>query len=141
MFDVVVHRFGFLKHVPLLPHLFDAILKVATLFKDRRILDYVDEIEEEVLSWQDTSIHFHKYGGIQFDIAKKEIGHIHGNGLVDVLFSKEVKMQYLQTSRVQEHHVFKNSGWVSLWVRSGEDRQLAVEMLRRSYEAKVNNKG
>src|SRR5437773_1499965 len=133
MFDIVVHRFGFLKHVPLLPHLFDAMLKITTYFNNKRILDYVDEIESEVLTWQDTSIRFHKYGGIQFDTAKKEIGHIHGNGLLDVLFSREVKMQYIQAGRVQEHHVFKDSGWVSLWVRDDDDKKLAVELLRRSY--------
>jgi hypothetical protein len=136
MFEIVVHRFGLLKHVPLLPHLFDAMLKVSTLLSNRRILDYIDEIESEVLAWPNTTNHFHKYGGIQFDTAKKEIGHIHGNGLLDVLFSREVKMQYIHAGRVQEHHVFKDSGWVSLWIRNADDKKLAVEMLRRSYEGK-----
>ena len=134
MFDFVVRRLGFLKHVPVLPHVFDAWLKIRLFFSNRRILDYVDDIEKEVMSWNRTSVHMHKYGGIQFDIGQKEIGHIHGNGLLDVLFSREIKMQYLKAGRVMEHHVFKNSGWISFYVRTEEDKRMAVELLRRSYE-------
>jgi hypothetical protein len=139
MFDLIVNRFGFLKHVPFLPHLFDAVLKATTYFTNRRILDYVDEIESEVMTWQNTSISFHKYGGIQFDAHQKEIGHIHGNGLLDVLFSREIKMQCIKAGRVQEHHVFKDSGWISLWVKNDDDKNLAVELLRRSYAGRVQH--
>jgi Family of unknown function (DUF5519) len=133
VFDFVVKYFGFLKHVPLLPHVFDALLKISMIFRNSQILDYLDEIENEVLSWEKTSAYLHKYGGIQFNFDKKEIGHIHGNGLLDILFSKEVKVKFVQEGRVKEHHIFKDSGWISFYIRTTEDKQFAIELLRQSY--------
>ena len=137
VFDFVVRYFGFLKHIPLLPHVFDAMLKIVLVWRHSEIASYLDEIEDEVLSWNEISLRMHKYGGIQFDINKREIGHIHGNGLLDILFSREDKTRFLEGGRVQEHHVFKNSGWVSLYIRTREDKDLAIGLLRYSYGKKA----
>ncbi|SRR5258706_73314 len=139
MFNFIVKYLGFLKHVPLLPHLFDAFMKIALLIYHKDILDYLDEIENEVLSWKKTSAHLHKFGGIQFNLNGKEIGHIHSNGLLDILFSKEVKMQFVKEGRVNEHHIFKNSGWISFYIRTIDDKNLAIELLRRSYIKKMRS--
>jgi Family of unknown function (DUF5519) len=138
VFDFVVRYLGFLKHIPLLPHMFDAGLKISLIFGRWQILDYLDEIENEVLSWDNTSSHLHKYGGIQFDINKKEIGHIHGNGLLDILFSKEMKLKFVSAGRVKEHHIFKNSGWISFYIKTQDDKKFAIELLKLSYINKSN---
>lgn len=139
MFDFVVKYLGFLKHVPLLPHLFEALLKLETFVSNRLILDYIDDIESAVLSWKQTSIHPHKFGGLQFDVGTKEIGHIHGNGLLDIPFSRSTKEQLITESngRVKAHHIFKKSGWISLYVQNTADKDLAIQLLIRSYEAKA----
>ena len=133
MFDFTIKYFGFLKRVPLLPHLFDAMMKIEKLVTGKNTLDYIDEIETEVLSWEKTSTHLHKFGGIQFDVRGKEIGHIHSNGLLDILFNKEIKEQLVKDGRVKEHHSFKNSGWISFYIRNADDKKLALELLKRSY--------
>ena len=107
------------------------------LFSNKSVLDYLDEIENEVLSWQKTSAHVHKFGGIQFDVYNKEIGHIHSNGLLDILFSKEVKVRIAQEGKIKEHHTFKNSGWISFLIRKEEDKKYAIELLRQSYLLKL----
>ena len=139
MFNFIVRYFGFLKHIPLLPHVFDAMLKIVLVLRHSEIASYLDEIEDEVLSWNEISLRMHKYGGIQFDINKREIGHIHGNGLLDILFSREDKARFMAYGRVQEHHVFKNSGWVSLYIQTSEDRDLAIQLLRYSYAKKAES--
>jgi hypothetical protein len=133
MFDLVVNKFGFLKHVPLLPHIYDGGMKIQKLFFDRNILIFMDEIEEEVLSWKNTSARIHKFGGMQFDAGAKEIGHIHGNGVLDILFSREIKNKLIAENKACEHHTFKNSGWISFYIRTKEDKIAAVELLRSSY--------
>jgi hypothetical protein len=133
VFDFTVKYFGCLKHVPLLPHLFDTLLKIWALISNSAIVEYCDEIENEVMSWKRTSIRVHKFGGIQFNIDEREIGHIHGNGLLDIPFTKKIKQDLLLAGRVKDHHVFKNSGWISFRVKTLEDRELAIELLRRSY--------
>jgi hypothetical protein len=138
MFNFTVKYFGFLKHIPFLPLLFDFFLKIETLIKNKQVLFFMDEIEEEVLSWQKTKSGFHKYGGIQFDTGKKEIGHIHSNGLLDILFSKEIKERLIAENKVIEHHIFKNSGWISFFIRTKQDKNAALELLKYSYELKFN---
>ncbi len=133
MFDITVKYLGFLKHIPVLPQLFDGIIKLQTFLSNKQVLDYVDEIESEILSWENTSASIHKFGGLQFDVKNKEIGHIHGNGLLDILFSREIKMDLLKNGSVKEHHTFKDSGWISFLIRKEEDKKYAIELLRRSY--------
>lgn len=138
MFDFTVRYFGFLKHVPFLPHVFEALLKVRTSVSNSDVLDYIDEIENAVLSWEHTSVRPHKFGGIEFHINSREIGHIHGNGLLDVPFNRSVKEQLIAENhgRVKEHHIFKKSGWISLYIQNSADRDLAIQVLKYSYEAR-----
>lgn len=133
MFNLVVKYAAPLKHVPVLPHLFDALMKISSVFSNKYLLDYLDEIESEVLSWEHTTVQLHKFGGTQFNLFGKELGHIHGNGLLDILFSRKIKSELMLTYSVKEHHVFKDSGWISFQVKTEADKKIALELLRYSY--------
>ncbi|MGZ4035351.1 MAG: luciferase domain-containing protein [Bacteroidia bacterium] len=133
MFNFIVKYFSALKNIPLLPHVLDGFVKLNTFLFKREILTYIDEIEKTVLSWDGTSLKMHRYGGIQFNIKNKEIGHIHSNGLMDVLLKKEIKEQLIREKKVQYHHVFANSGWISFYIQSEEDKKYAIELLEYSY--------
>ncbi len=133
MFDWVVKYLGFLKHVPVLPHAFDVLFKVISIFQNKYLLDYIDDIEAEITSWQNTSVTTHKYGGIQFNKHTHELGHLHGNGLLDVFFSRNQKAWVMKQYPVQNHHVFKNSGWVSFRIKTDKDKQMAIDLLRHAY--------
>jgi Family of unknown function (DUF5519) len=134
MFEFVVKYLGVLKHIPLLAHFFDAFLKIVTLLVNRRVLDYIDAIEMEVSSWPNVSVQLHKFGGVQFDFDNKEIGHIHGNGTLDLLLSRKTKSELLIEGRIRDHHTFKNSGWITFLVRTSEDTEFALRLLRFSIE-------
>ncbi|HEU5291092.1 MAG TPA: luciferase family protein [Cyclobacteriaceae bacterium] len=133
MFDFVVKYLGCLKHVPLLPHVFESWLKINSLIFNKKVLDYIDDIESEVLSWKNTSLQIHPYGGIQFNFNKRELGHIHGNGLLDIRFSRRIKSGLIKERKAVPHHIFKNSGWVSFKIQTEEDKVSAIELLRNSY--------
>ena len=134
MFRFVVKRLSFLKKVPLLPHLFDAWMRIWIYFTNRDLAKTIDDIELEISSWKGVSLSLHKYGGTQFNVGAKEIGHIHSNGLLDILFNKSLKTELLKEGRVSDHHVFKNSGWISFYVKTKEDKEYAVGLLREAYE-------
>ncbi len=138
MFDWVVKYLGFLKHVPVLPHVFDALLKLASLLTNKNLPDYIDEIENEVRAWPNTTVHVHKFGRIQFNANTTELGHIHGNGLLDVLLNREQKSLLMKKYPVQDHHIFKKSGWISFWIKTQEDKQTAVALLRYVYDFKIH---
>ena len=41
-----------------------------------------------VSGWDDVEIRPHRYGGHEFRLGKRELGHIHGDALVDIPFPK-----------------------------------------------------
>ncbi|WP_233268782.1 luciferase domain-containing protein [Mucilaginibacter lacusdianchii] len=134
MFLFIIKYFGFLKFVPGLAILFDNGLKLYSLLTKPNILDCVDEIEATLLQWPHTSVTTHKYGGIQFNYEGKEIGHIHSNGLLDMLLSRKLKARWMQDGRIQDHHSFKNSGWISFYISTIEDKEYAIQLLQAGYE-------
>ncbi|MBC7913325.1 MAG: DUF5519 family protein [Pyrinomonadaceae bacterium] len=139
MFDFIVRNFGFLKHVPLLPHIFDSLLKLQMFVYKRHLLDVFDSIEDEVLNWKGTTVNIHKYGGLQFNLYKKEIGHLHSNGLLDVVYSRKIKKVLMEEGRVSDHHLFKKSGWISFYIASPEDKAYAIKLLLLSYSIQTRN--
>ena len=87
-------------------------------------------LDEPALQGVDVSLH--KFGGRQFNYGRKEIGHIHSNGILDLLFSIKMKKNLLAEGRIADHHVFANSGWTSFYIRSEQDVDKAVELLKMS---------
>lgn len=136
MFAFVVKRLGFLKSIPLLAIFFDSLLKLWMLFTNRKMLDWMDELEETILNWPDTTSSLHHYGGTQFNRRGKEFAHLHSNGLLDILLSQEIKNKLKAEGRIRDHHVFENSGWISFFINSKDDVYYSKTLLMLSYERK-----
>jgi Luciferase len=45
-----------------------------------------DQIRAEVLSWLGVTEGDHRFGGVEFRLGKREIGHLHGDHLADLPF-------------------------------------------------------
>jgi hypothetical protein len=93
-----------------------------------------EEIQERVLQWQDVTARPHRFGGIEFRLGKRELGHLHGNSLLDVPFPRSVRNELVASGQAEHHHIFPDSGWVSFRIRSSDDVERAVDLLHRSYE-------
>ncbi len=100
-------------------------------------LAWFDEIENEVLSWDGTHVSLHKFGGMQFNYGQKEIGHLHSNGLLDILFTRQVKQKLLASGKAEVHHVFKKSGWISFYIATEQDLINAKYLLNEAYRSRV----
>jgi hypothetical protein len=134
MFDTVIKYLGFLKHVPGLPLVFNAWLKVWMVVSTPYVLDWTDLIEKEVLKWEHTKATIHKYGGLQLNYKGTELGHIHGNGLTDMLLNRKLKEQLMKEyDQVQNHHLFNRSGWISIYLKKPDDVRLAIRLFRMAY--------
>ncbi|SEQ88534.1 luciferase domain-containing protein [Pedobacter rhizosphaerae] len=138
VFHFTVKWLGGLKAVPLLGQVFDSCLKIYVSVLKPELLDWIDEIEREVCSWEDTTVGLHRYGGTQFNYRQKEIGHIHSNGILDVRLNRKTKQLLIQENKVKAHHVFKRSGWISLYIVNKKDIETALTILRLSYK-RVSN--
>ncbi|TSD64054.1 hypothetical protein FFF34_015995 [Inquilinus sp. KBS0705] len=139
MFGFVVKHLGFFKYIPGLALVFDAWLACWSAISHPQLLDWIDEIEAEVLRWPNTTATTHKYGGLQLNYGKTELGHIHSNGLLDMLLSRKTKRELmLRYDRVHDHHSFKKTGWISFYMTWPEDKILVIEFLRLAHQQKAN---
>ena len=123
-----------LKRVPGLPQVLDGLLLTAALLTNRGILRALHVIERTATAWPGVSVHPHRFGGIQFDKDSHEIGHIHGNGIVDIPFDRPSRDDLIRRGLALPHHSFPDSGWVSLPLREDADAARALDLLRLSYE-------
>ena len=50
-------------------------------------------IADEVLTWEGVSAHEHRFGGVEFRLGKRELGHLHGDPprLADLPFQKGIR--------------------------------------------------
>lgn len=92
------------------------------------------KIDVVVSGWPGVTSGPHRFGGTEWRLGKRGIGHIHGNGLVDIHFSKRLRDELVAARQVEAHHARPDSGWVSLPLRTDEDLKWAVVLLRCSYE-------
>lgn len=93
-----------------------------------------EEITKAVLAWPEVTAHPHRFGGTEFQLGKREIGHIHGDTLVDIPFPTKVRNEIVAAGLAQPHHILPESGWVSFYIRQPEQVTAAIALLRRSYE-------
>jgi phage terminase Nu1 subunit (DNA packaging protein) len=96
--------------------------------------DIAGRIEREVASWKGVSVHQHRFGGREFRLGRRELGHLHGDRWADLPFQRGIRDMLVETGRAEPHHVLPDTGWVSKQIRADEDVQEVVELFRLSYE-------
>ena len=99
-----------------------------------------EQITETVLSWEGVTAHPHRFGGTEYRYGRREIGHIHGDHLVDIPFPKKVRDQIIAAGQAQPHHVLPDSGWISFYIREAADVERAITLLKQSFELAVQQR-
>lgn len=89
-------------------------------------------IREVAMSWDGVTAGRHRFGGVEFPLARRELGHIHADFLVDIPFPKEIRDELVRAGQAEPHHILPNSGWVSVFLRSEQDVERAITLLHRS---------
>ena len=98
------------------------------------------QIVDTLLTWEGMETHPHRFGGTEFRIGKREIGHIHGDSLVDIPFPKKVRDEIVAAGEAQPHHILPETGWVSFHLKENGDIERAITLLKRSYEIALKQK-
>jgi hypothetical protein len=91
-------------------------------------------IRAEVASWEGVSVHPHRFGGVEFRLGRRELGHLHGDALADLPFTRRIRDMLVETGRARVHDVLPDSGWVSRPLATEADVDEAIELFRLSYE-------
>ena len=128
IFKFVVRRLRWLARIPFLPQLFDAGLVIGTILFDRPRLRAMETFEKAACHRNAIETRPHRFGGVGFFVGTTEIGHLHGNGLLDLFVGKTNGAEQIEAGRALPHHVFPDSAWISFWLRSPADIGPALEL-------------
>jgi hypothetical protein len=90
-------------------------------------------ITDALTQWPNLTVAPHRFGGVEYQLGTREIGHIHGDTLVDIPFPTTLRNELVAAGRVQPHHILPDSGWISFYIRRPEDVGQAIEFLQKSY--------
>ncbi len=91
-------------------------------------------IADEVLSWPGVASAPHRFGGTEFVLGRREVGHLHGDTVADIPFPRRVRDELVAAGRAEPHHWLPDTGWVTFRMRSDEDVAEAIALLRLSYD-------
>lgn len=95
----------------------------------------IERISKEILSWTDVTSEPHRFGGIEFRLNKREMGHIHGERVADLPFPMRIRDELVSSGRASPHHVLPKSGWISYWIEKGEeDIPAVIDLFKMRYE-------
>jgi hypothetical protein len=93
-----------------------------------------DRITREVSSWPGVTVSPHRFGGVEFRVEHRELGHLHGSHAADLPFPLAIRKQLVAEGRARVHHVLPDSGWVTYYMRTLDDSAGAIELFRLNYE-------
>jgi hypothetical protein len=94
----------------------------------------IDRIRKEIISWPYVTAEPHRFGGIEFRVNNREMGHIHGERVADIPFSMNLRNELVNSGRVKPHHVLPQSGWVSYYINKEDDITAVIELFRLRYQ-------
>ena len=97
-------------------------------------LDYGAKLAKVLRQWHGVSVVPHRFGGFEFRMGNRTIGHVHVGGIADLLVNVRLRRDLVAAGRAQPHHALLHSGWISFRLRSEHDIPAAVELFRLNYE-------
>ena len=96
--------------------------------------DIAESITREVSSWTGVTVQPHRFGGVEFRVGRRELGHLHGGYLADLPFPTAIRNQLVESGRAAPHHILPHSGWISFRIRRTEDVGAAIDLFRLNYD-------
>jgi len=92
------------------------------------------QITREVAGWPGVTIAPHRFGGVEFLLDRRELGHLHGHRLADLPFPVRVRELLVAGGKAQPHHILPESGWVSYAIRGAADVPEVIALFRLNYD-------
>lgn len=90
-------------------------------------------VEDEVLGWPGVSKEPGRFNSIAFHYGRREIGHIHRNGVADFAFPRAIHDELIAKGNAEPHQAGV-AGVVSYYIRTTDDVSGAMELFRMNYE-------
>jgi hypothetical protein len=98
----------------------------------------VERLVEEASGWPHVTTGEHRFGGTEFPVGSREIGHVHAWGMLDVASLGRLRDVLVEAGLTDVHHLLADSGRTTSHLESGDDFEHARWLLRLSYLSHVN---
>ena len=98
----------------------------------------LDVVRAEIESWDRVTTHRHRFGGIEFRLGSRELGHLHAT-IADLPFPRRIRDELVATGRAMPHHVLPDSGWVTAPMRTVPEAANVIALFRQNYERAVSS--
>jgi len=95
-------------------------------------------VKQEILSWPGVTCNPYRFGGVEFRVNKRDMGHIHGEKLADLPFPIGIRKELIASGKALPHIIYPESRWVSYIIHSEEDAPKIVDLFRLQYERLIN---
>jgi len=93
----------------------------------------VQRLIDEASAWDGISTAPHRFGGVEFNLGKVEVGHIHSNGMLDIPFTRKIAEILVAEGECEPHHLLPETGWITFYMRGEDDVAQAARLMRLSY--------
>ena len=97
------------------------------------VAETVDSLIDEVSGWDGVDAGEHRFGGTEFRVGPREIGHVHAWGMLDIAYLKKLRDVLVDEGETGVHHLLTESGWTTYMIESADDYEHARWLLRLSY--------
>ena len=95
-------------------------------------------IKQAILSWPGVTSNPYQFGGIEFRVNKRDMGHIHGEKLADLPFPIEIRKEIIASGKALPHIIYPESMWVSYIIHNEDDIPKIIDLFRLQYERLKN---
>jgi hypothetical protein len=95
--------------------------------------ELLEAIDRELLSWPGVSREPGRFNSTVYLLGRREIGHVHRNGVADLPFPKAIYDELIATGRAQPHQVGVR-GFVSHRIDDRADVGKAIALFRMNYD-------
>jgi|GEM_PF-1896739 len=97
-------------------------------------IDLGERVAGIVKHWDGVEVRPYRFGGFELRVAHREIGHVHLDGVADLLMPVRLRRDLVAAGRAEPHRTQPHSGWISFRMRSEHDVPAAVKLFWLNYE-------
>lgn len=98
----------------------------------------VEQLINEVGEWPGVTVGEHRFGGTEWRVGPREIGHVHSWGMLDIAYLRALRDVLIEEGHTGVHHLLDQSGWTTFYIEHPDDYDHARWLVRLSYLYHVN---
>jgi hypothetical protein len=91
-------------------------------------------ITAAALTWPGVEAVPHRFGGTEFRLGRRQLGHLHGDEIADLPLPRGLRDELIASGRARVHRWRPDSGWATIPLTSREAVTDVVDLLHGAYQ-------